>query len=115
MRFHREVAQWPVWCWRCERRALPWRAVCEEHAASLRVRAGHPDPELGGKDVAHEDAGDRRATLDCGEFRAVAATYCPPELVGTAWDPVIADGSPIQTSPRSKSIHEPIKVATFEV
>jgi HK97 family phage prohead protease len=25
---------------------------------------------------------------------------CPPELVGTAWDPVIADGSPVQTSRR---------------
>jgi hypothetical protein len=28
---------------------------------------------------------------------------CPPELIGTAWDPFIADGSPVVT----KSAHDP--------
>jgi hypothetical protein len=56
----------------------------------------------------------------------------PPDLVGTAWDPVMADGSPVQTSAdfvipsdaeirkRVKAIElaekrsQPIRIVTFE-
>jgi HK97 family phage prohead protease len=59
---------------------------------------------------------------------------CPPELVGTAWDPVMADGSPVQTKgaadfvlpsdaeirKRAKALElaekrsRPIQIASFE-
>jgi hypothetical protein len=52
------------------------------------------------------------ATTPPRTLKALAA-MCPAELIGTAWDPVMADCSPV-ASRAAQRTRMPIRVASFE-
>jgi hypothetical protein len=51
-------------------------------------------------------------TPDMPATRKALIQACPPELIGTAWDPMMATGEPVAPAMKHKR-RKPLRIATF--